>query len=71
MIFSQDGEIQAVVVESTVSAYGYGAYAYPFNGYGVGWGWNPYSRVYTLPYGANQIGAMQPFQYHMFNGFWY
>lgn len=68
VVFSKDGKIQALIVESTVAAYGYGLYAYPY--YGYEYGWQPYDNVYTLPYGANAIGAMEPFQYEMYNGFW-
>lgn len=68
VIFSQDGEIQAVIIEPTVADYGYGTYAFPF--YGYGYGWTPYNSVYSLPYGANQVGALEPFDYNQFNGYW-
>lgn len=53
-----DGRVQAVVVNPDVS-YGRGYYAYPYySPYAYGYG--PY---YDLPYGADEVGAMEPFEY--------
>lgn len=68
VIFSKDGKIQALIVQSTVAAYGYGRYAYPY--YGYEYGWQPYDNVYTLPYGPEAIGALEPFNYDMFDSYW-
>ncbi len=67
-IFSQDGELKSVIVESAVADYGYGYYAYPFSGYSHGW--NPGDGMYTLPYGPEDVSAMEPFEYDSFNGYW-
>lgn len=61
VIFSRDGELQAVVVRPDV---GYGApgyYAYPY--YGYGYGWVPGTPYYDLPYRQNEIGELEPFDY--------
>lgn len=70
VFFSETGAIQAIVVEWAESAYGYGAYALPFDGYAAGRAWNPHDRVYVLPYGVDQIGTLEPFDYDRFNGVW-
>lgn len=56
VIFSRDGEIQAVVIESEGAPY-----AYPF--YGYSFGWDPGFGAYQLPYGPADIGTMRPFDY--------
>ncbi|MCG7601222.1 PRC-barrel domain-containing protein [Halomonas sp. McH1-25] len=67
VLFSQDGQVQAVVIESD-SAYGGGPYAYPF--YGYGYGWEPGYTTYSLPYEENEIGDMDVFDYEQYNGPW-
>jgi sporulation protein YlmC with PRC-barrel domain len=53
-----DGQVQAVVVNPDL-AYGRGYYAYPYySPYYYGYG--PY---YDLPYGEEEVGAAEPFEY--------
>lgn len=66
MIFSKDGEIQAILVQPTVEGYGDGMYAYPF--YAVGY--EPYASIYTLPYESEEMVVMEPFQYTKLEGYW-
>lgn len=58
-IFTEDGKLQAVIIESAGSPY-----AYPF--YGYGYGWEPGLGTYGLPYGADDIGVMEPFDYGLY-----
>ncbi|XKH59045.1 PRC-barrel domain-containing protein [Halomonas sediminis] len=67
MLFSRNGEVQAVIVESD-TAYGRGTYAYPF--YGYGYGWAPGYPAYALQYDADEIGEMKPFDYEKYDGLW-
>ncbi|MEC9483482.1 MAG: PRC-barrel domain-containing protein [Halomonas sp.] len=67
VLFSRNGEVQAVVVESDM-AYGGGAYAYPF--YGYGYGWEPGYTTYSLPYGEEEIGELDEFDYEEYDGLW-
>lgn len=69
VVFSKDGEIKALTVDATVAESGYGTFAFPF--YGTGYGWQPYDNIYTLPYGPTTIGTLEPFDYSVFNGYWY
>lgn len=53
-----DGRVQAVVVNPDL-AYGRGYYAYPYySPYNYGYG--PY---YDLPYGEDEVGSVEPFEY--------
>lgn len=66
VIFSEDGEVQAVVVVVYSAArYGRGAYAYPF--YGYDHGWDPAYDVYELPYEESDIVGLDTFDYDRFN----
>ncbi|XKH61776.1 PRC-barrel domain-containing protein [Halomonas sediminis] len=65
MLFSRDGEVQGVIVDSD-TAYGRGPYAYPFYGYGYGWG--PGYSAYSLQYDEDEIGEMKPFDYERYEG---
>lgn len=67
-IFSKDGQLQAVIVQSSLAAYGYGTYAFPFHGYA--YGWRPYQHAYVVPYGPAVIDTLEPFRYDDFNGYW-
>lgn len=69
VVFSKDGEIKALIVDATVAEYGYGTFLFPF--YGTRYGWQPYDNFYTLPYGPAAIGTLDPFDYGVFNGYWY
>lgn len=60
VLFSEEGKLQAVIIESG----GY-PYAYPF--YGYGYGWDPGLGTYGLPYGAGDVGAMEPFDYGLYD----
>lgn len=58
-----DGRVQAVVVNPDL-AYGRGYYAYPYySPYYYGYG--PY---YDLPYGEEEVGAVEPFEYERLGG---
>jgi sporulation protein YlmC with PRC-barrel domain len=64
LIFSQDGQLEAVVVYPDVG-YGVGVgrpYAYPF--YGYDYGFDPGLDTYDLPYTMNEINELGPFDYH-------
>ena len=66
IVFDEDGQLQAVVV-SRNSALGGGYYAYPF--YGYDHGFDPGLGVYNLPYGADDVGGLAPFDYGTLGGF--
>jgi sporulation protein YlmC with PRC-barrel domain len=59
VLFSKEGQIQAVVIE----AGGY-PYAYPFHG--EPFGWRPGLNAYPLLYGPDQTGAQGPFDYNRY-----
>ncbi|WP_227842429.1 PRC-barrel domain-containing protein [Vreelandella zhuhanensis] len=65
MLFSRDGEVQAVIVESDTD-YGAGTYAYPF--YGYGYGWAPGYPAYSLQYDEDEVGEIEPFDYERYEG---
>ncbi|WP_447044730.1 PRC-barrel domain-containing protein [Vreelandella sp. H-I2] len=65
ILFSREGEVQAVIVESD-NSYGTGPYGYPF--YGYGYGWNPGQSSYYLQYGEDEIGEMEDFDYDRYDG---
>lgn len=67
VLFSQKGQIQSVVIESD-SSFGGGPYAYPF--YGYDYGWAPGYPTYSLPYGEDEIGDMEVFDYEQYDGLW-
>lgn len=64
VLFSRDGEIEAVVVEST-GTYGPGTFAYPF--YGYDYGWNPGFDAYELPYEEADLVELETFDYEEFD----
>jgi len=68
LVFSQDGQLEAVIVYPDVG-YGVGVgrpYAYPFYGYERGF--EPGAGTYDLPYAANEINELGPFDYKLFQG---
>lgn len=65
VIFSDNGQIEAVIVESTTD-YGTGPYAYPF--YGFDYDWEPGYDAYQLPYGENEVTDLETFDYEEFEG---
>ena len=67
VLFTEDGNIQAVVVNAD-GAYGGGAYAYPF--YGFDYGWDPGYSAYTLPYADTDLENVSAFDYDEYDGFW-
>lgn len=69
-IFSMNGRILALIVQSSVAAYGFGAYAVPYYGPSSGQ-WQPYDNVYTLPYGSEAIKNLDSFDYGHFQGLWH
>lgn len=67
VLFTEDGNVQAVVVEAD-SAYGGDTYAYPF--YGFGSGWDPSYATYTLPYDEADLDDATAFDYDEYDGLW-
>ena len=64
IVFSQDGDVEAVVVYPDVG-YGIGPpYAYPYYGYDREF--DPGAETYELPYSMNEIGDLGPFDYSVF-----
>jgi len=62
LIFDNGGSLQAVVVQDNQ---GYGDYyAYPY--YGYDYGWQPQNDTYDLPYGTEEVGALDTFDYDAF-----
>ena len=60
IIFDRDGTVSAVVVSPT-TRFGSGWYALPYYGYSHGWA--PARTRYPLPYTAEEIGALERFDY--------
>lgn len=67
VLFTEDGKIQAVVIEAD-SAYGGETYAYPFSGFGSGW--DPSYTTYTLPYDEADLDDATAFDYDEYDGLW-
>ncbi|WP_404378388.1 PRC-barrel domain-containing protein [Caenispirillum salinarum] len=66
-IFTQDGKLDAVVVQPDYAGYGMGgAYAYPF--YGYRYGWSPDAEAYDLRYAPDEMAEMEPFDYGRMQG---
>jgi sporulation protein YlmC with PRC-barrel domain len=64
LIFSRDGQIEAVVVYPDVT-YGMGRpYAYPYYGYNRGF--DPGADTYALPYTQSEVAELGPFDYSSF-----
>lgn len=59
VIFSQDGKIQAVVIES-----GGAPYAYPFPGWDQGW--QPGYDYYRLPFERRDVDELKPFNFNQY-----
>lgn len=60
VIFSEEGTIQAVVVES-----GGAPYAYPFGGYGEDW--RPGYGNYSIPYRDRDVQDRKPFNFNQYD----
>lgn len=60
LVFDADGSLEAVVVNRT-GTYGGGYQAYPY--YGYDYGFDPTSYSYDLPYSADDVGGLDPFDY--------
>lgn len=58
ILFTVDGDIQAILVDAT-SEYGGDTYAYPF--YGYDYEWSPTDSAYVLDYDAADLDVMEPF----------
>jgi sporulation protein YlmC with PRC-barrel domain len=65
LIFTQEGELHAVVVNAAADLGG-GTYAYPF--YGYGYGWTPADRAYDLQYGRDDLPVIKTFDYGKMRG---
>ena len=63
-IIVRDGQIAAVVVQPNAGWGTRGFRAFPWYGYGVGWG--PGRTYYDMPYGREDIGEMEAFDYGRF-----
>jgi len=62
LIFDRQGTLTAVVVEPDINTgYAAGPYAYPF--YGYEFGFDPALDYYGLPYGYDEVGTLDPFDY--------
>jgi hypothetical protein len=59
LIFANDGNLQAVIVNPVSGARVRGYYAYPY--YGDQHSYNPGLVTYKAPYGRNEIENLQPF----------
>jgi hypothetical protein len=60
LIFTNDGELHAVVVDEDLR-YGGGLRAFPY--YGYGYGWYPGSPYYALPYGRSDLAVIDTFDF--------
>lgn len=67
VLFTEEGNIQAVVIEAD-SSYGGGSYAYPFHGFDTGW--DPSYSTYTLPYDEADLDNVSAFDYDEYDGLW-
>ena len=56
----RDGQVASVVVQPA-AGYGPGYRAYPYYGYGAGW--DAGSPFYDMPYGEEDVGEMEAFEY--------
>ena len=61
-VIIKDGQIAATVVDAA-NAYGPGYYAYPYFGYGYDRNWEPGYEYYDLPYGEEEVGELEEFEY--------
>lgn len=61
LVFSKDGEIEALLVNPDVGYGGGGPYAYPYHGYDRGF--EPGADTYRLPYTREEISELGPFDY--------
>lgn len=66
LVFDEAGALQAVVVTRN-SSFGGGYYAYPY--YGYEYGFDPGLGTYDLPYTADEVGRLDPFDYGTLGGF--
>lgn len=64
LVFSEAGELQAVVVTPDVGVGG--SFAYPWSGYG--YDFDPGADVLDMPYTWEQTGELPPFDYDMYEG---
>ncbi|HEY9120218.1 MAG TPA: PRC-barrel domain-containing protein [Marinobacter sp.] len=67
VIFSKDGQMEAVVIQAD-SAFGGDDYAYPF--YGYDYNWDPGYATYELPYDENEVNELETFDYDQFDDTW-
>ncbi|MHB0776086.1 PRC-barrel domain-containing protein [Halomonas sp. WWR20] len=67
VLFTQEGKIQAVVIEAD-TVYGGEPYAYPF--YGYDYGWDPTYTSYALPYEEADLNELSAFDYEEYDGLW-
>ena len=63
LIFNNDGQLQAVIVNPDVGYGTRGYYAYPY--YGYDYGYDPGLNTYGLPYNRSQIENLKPFDYDL------
>ncbi|GAB2792826.1 hypothetical protein GCM10027040_18790 [Halomonas shantousis] len=70
VVFSEQGELLAVIVMPAGPTFGGGggAIAYPFHGFT--YGWSPGYTSYELPYTQEDVTGMTTFNYDEFNGYW-
>ncbi|WP_052383984.1 PRC-barrel domain-containing protein [Litchfieldella xinjiangensis] len=68
VVFSEEGELMAVIVMPSGGAFTRGATAYPFHGFQFGW--HPGMTSYELPYTEEDVSQMTTFDYQEFDGRW-
>lgn len=59
----QDGAVEAVVVQPNATYGAVGYRAYPYYGYTDGYGWSAGSPYYDMPYGTEDLGEVETFDY--------
>jgi len=69
LLFDRQGKLRSIIVEPDVAYDAAGYYAYPYHGYGYDYGYefDPGLDHYGLPYGADEVGEHEPFDYGAFD----
>lgn len=68
VLFSKEGKVQGIVVETADDRYGRGYYAFPFYSYGNGW--SPNMRSYRIPSALEDVKKVPNFDYEQYQGLW-
>jgi PRC-barrel domain len=69
LLFDRQGKLQSIITEPDIGYAEAGYYAYPYYGYGYDYGYDfdPGLDYYGLPYGADEAGEYEPFDYEAFD----